>query len=44
MKDIHADNNNDSYDYDCEYDYDYDNNSTAKLSWGSNDFKVSYLD
>lgn len=42
MKDIHADNNNDSYDYDC--DYDYDNNSTAKLSWGSNDLKVSYID
>jgi hypothetical protein len=40
MKDIHADNNNDSYDY----DYDYDNNSTAKLSWGSNDFKASYID
>lgn len=42
MKDIHADNNNDSYDYDC--DYDYDNNGTAKLSWGSTDFKVSYID
>lgn len=40
MKDIHADNNNDSYDY----DHDSDNNSTAKLSWGSNDFKVSYID